>query len=264
MNKYVMVARNTWDEVFTYRFNFAMYRARNVLTFLTMYYLWFALLPPGKEVFGYTHSMILTYMFGTALLQAFVLSSRSYAIGDDINQGNLSNYLIKPLNYFYYWLAKDAGDKAMNLAFASVELTLLFLFLQPPFYIQTDPLYILLFFIAAGIAMILYFLLNLLLGMVGFWSPEVWAPRFIFMIIISFFSGTYFPLDILPEPLLTVFQSLPFQYLLYFPLKIYLKQIPLPHVLSGIAIGVAWSVALYIAVQWMWKKGLQVYTAQGR
>jgi ABC-2 type transport system permease protein len=264
MKKYLLIAKNTWDEMLTYRLNFSMYRLRMVLGFLTMYYLWYALLPENGILFGYSQKLLLTYMFGTAIMQAFILSSRSYAIGDDINQGNLSNYLIKPLNYFLYWFAKDMGDKAMNITFAVVELSLLFLFLRPPFLIQTDVLYLCLFFLAAVFSMFLYFLLNLILGMIGFWSPEIWAPRFIFMILIGFFSGTYLPLDIFPRPVFAFMQLLPFQYLLYFPLKIYLKQLPLLEVIHGLLIAFIWLIGLFIIVQWIWKRGLQVYTAQGR
>lgn len=264
MGKYFLVAKNTWDEMLTYRLNFVMYRLRNILAFFTIYYLWVALIPPNTSLFGYTQSMMLTYIFGTTLLQSLVLSSRSYTIGDEINQGNLSNYLIRPVNYFAYWLAKDMGDKAMNMAFAAVELTILYLLLKPPIILQTDPLYLLLFFFTILIAMSLYFSFNLILGMFGFWSPEVWAPRFIFMILVSFFSGGYFPIDILPPQVAAFFQSLPFQYLLYFPIKVYLKQIPVQQTVAGILMGIVWVCVLGFVITWLWKKGLQVYTAQGK
>ena len=148
MQKYILVAKNTWEEMLTYRLNFTMYRIRNVMSFLTFYFLWIALVPANGTLFGYNQTVILTYVIGTALLNAFVLSSRSYTVGDDIIQGNLSNYLIKPMQYFYYWLAKDVGDKAMNIVFATVELTVLFLLLKPPILFQTDPLYLLFFLLS--------------------------------------------------------------------------------------------------------------------
>jgi ABC-2 type transport system permease protein len=264
MKKYWAVARNTWDEMLTYRLNFTMYRMRNFLTFLTIYYLWLALLPEGTSLFGYTQSVILTYVLGTSFIQAFVISSRSYALGDDIIQGNLSNFLLKPFNYFYYWFAKDMGDKAMNVSFAIIELILLVFILRPPIFIQTDFLYILFFIVAIAIAIFLFFFCNILLGMIGFFSPEVWAPRFIFMVLIGFFSGGYFPLDILPRNVYLIFRILPFHYLTYFPLKIYLKQMPLIEITTGIASSIAWVLVLYVLVRYFWRRGLETYTAQGR
>ena len=263
MKKYWLVAKNTWDEMLTYRLNFVMYRMRNVLSFLTFYFLWIALVPKSGSLFGYNQSVMLTYVLGTALLNAFVLSSRSYTVGDDIIQGTLSNYLIKPMQYFFYWVAKDAGDKAMNIAFASVELTILFFLLRPPLLLQTDIVYIIFFLLSILIAMGMYFCFNLLLGMIGFWSPEVWAPRFIFMILLSFFSGGYFPLDILPKPVFIVFNLLPFHYLTYFPLQIYLKRVSFYAMTYDFALSILWLAILVFLVDALWKKGLSVYTAQG-
>lgn len=264
MKKYWLVVKNTWDEVFTYRLNFTMWRVRNILTFLTLYYLWYALLPEGSSLFGYNQSTILTYILGTALLQAIILSSRSYAIADEINQGNLSNYLLKPLSYFKYWFAKDLGDKAMNIAFASLELALLFIILHPPLMIQADIIILFFFFVTVLNAILIFFFFNIILGMIGFWSNEVWAPRFIFMVLLGFFSGGYFPLDILPQKAFSLFKALPFQYLLYFPLKIYLGQLSYLEIISGILISSLWIIVLYILIDKLWEKGLAVYTAQGR
>ncbi len=264
MNKYLLVAKDTWDEMLTYRLNFMMYRMRNVLSFLTFYFFWIALLPRDGSLFGYSQSLMLTYVLGTSLLSAFVLSSQSYKVGDDIIQGNLSNYLIKPVHYFLYWLARDAGDKAMNIAFAMVELVALFLLLRPPVVIQTDLLFVFFFILAVLIGMGIYFCFNLILGMIGFWSPEVWAPRFIFMIIVSFFSGGYFPLDILPKPIYIFFSMLPFQYLLYFPLQVYLKRISITSMLLELGLGALWLLILLILSDRLWNKGLSIYTAQGQ
>ncbi|MBI2327292.1 ABC-2 family transporter protein [Candidatus Curtissbacteria bacterium] len=264
MNKYFQVAKNTWDETVSYRLNFVMWRIRVVLQIITLYFLWLSILPKDTTFLGYNQSLMLTYILGTSLLAAFVLSSRSYSVGDEINQGNLSNFLIKPINYFLYHFARDVGDKSMNIVFSIFELTILFLLLRPPIFIQTDPFFLFLFLISAILALLLYFFFNFLLGLVGFWSPEVWAPRFIFFIVITFFAGGLFPLDILPKSVFTVFQLLPFPYLLYFPLKIYLGQLPLFEIFKGLTVSFIWLILMYLLVKFIWNVGLKLYTAQGR
>jgi len=264
MKKYWQIAKNTWDETVSFRLNFVMWRVRVVLQILTLYFLWFSILPKETSFFAYSQSHILTYILGTSLISAFVLSSRSYSVGDEINRGDLSNFLIKPINYFFYHFARDISDKTMNIVFSITELTILFFILRPPLFIQTDALYFSLFIIATLLALLLYFFFNFLLGMVGFWSPEVWAPRFIFFTVITFFAGGLFPLDILPQKIFTIFQFLPFSYLLYFPLKIYLGQLSLNQIFQGMAITMIWVLLMYLVVKFVWQKGLVVYTAQGR
>ena len=264
MKKYLRVAKNTWDEILTYRLNFVMWRVRTVVWLISAYFLWLAILPEGFSLFGYDQRIIITYILVGAVLSSIVASARSYAIGDEINRGDLSNFLMRPINYFLFWAARDLGDKAINITFSLIELAILLVLLRPPLLIQQDLLYLFLFIFSICIAVILEFFFNFLLGFIGFWSPEVWGPRFLFSIVIGFFSGGLFPLDMLPSPIYTFFQVLPFTYVLFFPLKIYLGQLSIPDVLFGFCVASLWAAILYVLVKFFWGKGLRLYTAQGR
>jgi len=264
MNKYLLVAKNTWYETVAYRFNFVMWRIRVIFQLLTVYFLWLAIIPGNGDFLGYTKPLMLTYILGTSLIASIALASRSYGIGDEINNGNLSNFLIKPINYFLYWFSKDMGDKAMNILFSVLELTILFLLLHPPIFIQTNIFIIFLALISSAIALILYFFFNILLGLIGFWSPDVWSPRFIFIILVNFFAGSLFPLDILPKSVFYFLQALPFTYVLYFPLKIYLGQLSQIEIYTGLFISTIWALIMYWLVRTIWVKGLAFYTAYGR
>lgn len=264
MKKYWLVARNTWDEMTTYRLSFVMWRVRTVLQLLTVYFLWLAIMPAQGQLFGYSQSLMLTYVLGIAIVGAIVLSTRTHEIGENINKGDLSIFLLRPLNYFGYWFARDMGDKVMNVAFATVEIAILFFILQPPFYMQTNAFYLFLTIIAIFFAIVLHFFIGAMLGMIGFWSPDVWAPRFIFFILLTFFAGGLFPLDIFPQPLFRLFQFLPFTYLLYFPIKVYLGQLSPQEMIFGFFICSVWIFAMYILIQKVWRKGLTIYGAEGR
>src|ERR1700704_2231926 len=112
MKKYYLVARNMWDQIVMYRLSFSTWRLRMVVQLITTYFLWDVLVRQTQSFSGYTHTTILTYVILASFLNAIVFSSRSYEIADDINNGNLSNYLLKPFNYFLYHAARDVGDKA--------------------------------------------------------------------------------------------------------------------------------------------------------
>lgn len=264
MNKYILVVKNTWSEFLTYRLSFVMWRLRNVLQILTLYFLWSSIIPPNASLFGYSHSLMLTYVLGTAIVGAIVFSTRTHEVGDNINSGDLSIFLIRPVNYFGYWFARDLGDKLSNIFFSIIEFILLFLILRPPIFIQTDIVTLLLSVAAIICGTLLFFAIGLLLGLIGFWSPEIWAPRFILFILITFFAGGVFPLDILPQAFLQISTYLPFSYLLYFPIKIYLGQLPLQDIFFGLSICTLWIVAIFFCVQKVWSMGLRAYTAQGR
>jgi ABC-2 type transport system permease protein len=265
MKKYFRIVKIALDEAVAYRVSFLMWRFRIIFHVLALYFLWFAVLPRGTDEFlGYTQTSMVTYIFVVILVSALVTPTRSYAIGDDIISGNLSNLLLKPINYFLYWLARDAGSVLIDVLFSMGELALLFFLLRPPFFMQKDLVYLLLFFLSIVLSFMLYFFFNLLLGFIGFWSSDVWAPRFVFYTAISFLAGGYFPLDVLPSPLFTFFHLLPFGNLLYFPAKVYLGQLPVQAVLSGLFTSGLWVLCLYLIAYFVWKRGLRLYTAYGR
>jgi ABC-2 type transport system permease protein len=263
MKKYWAVVSGTWDEVSTYRFNFAMWRVRNIFQLLTIYFLWLTVSSPKNTVFGYSQTDILTYILGAAFLSSIVLSTRTHEIGENINSGDLSNFLVKPFHYFGYWFARDIGDKASNISFAIVEIIVLFFLLKPPIFLQADPFFLVLTLVAIFFAIFLNFFIGCLLGMVGFWSPDFWAPRFIFFVLIGFLAGAAFPLDIFPSGIQTLLQLLPFSYFLYFPLKLYLGMLSTQQILIGFSIAFCWILILSVLTNYVWKKGLKMYSAQG-
>lgn len=235
-----------------------------VLRLLTIYFLWSAILRARVEVFGYDQRQILTYILLSQVLSATVFSTRTHEVGSQINQGDLSNFLLKPLNYSTFWWARDAADKFLNTMFAVVEVTILVVILRPPLLLQTQLTNLMFFMIAIILSMFLFFYISFLLSLLGFWTPDTWAPRFLFFVLTQFLAGEWFPLDILPNSLFRLLSLLPFSYLWFFPLKIYLGDLAVFEIIAGLLASVAWVGIFYFAVQVVWQRGLRRYEAQGR
>jgi len=264
LRKYLRVISGSWAEFTAYRLNFVLWRVRMVMQILVVYFLWWAIFSSHTVLFGYTQSMMLTYVLLSSIIRSIVLGTRTDEVGDVINEGNLSNFLVRPINFFRYYMARDLADKALNVLFAVAEIALLIVLLHPPVFLQADIGILFLSSIAVVMGMTLYFCVSMLLGFLGFWIPDFWAPRFLLFIIIEFFAGGFFPLDILPEPFFAVARSLPFSYLLYFPLKVYLGQVPPGSIVLEFGVGLLWVSVLCAALGIVWRKGLRAYAAERR
>lgn len=265
--KYLALFKISFQQEFIYRLNFIMWRLRNVVQIFLVFFLWSTIFSdPTRQIFGYDKGKILTYVFGILILKAIVFSSRTIDIAGEISRGDLTNYLLKPINYFRYWFTRDLSSKGLNLIFAFFETLILFLILKPPFYWQASPLILLVFFLSVIVAVILFFELLLIVNMVPFWAPESgWGAQFLFMgIIVEFLSGAIFPIDVLPELIQKILHFLPFSYLLFFPLQVYLGKINLNLIFSGVVISFFWLIALSFIVRFIWNKGLKKYAAEGR
>lgn len=267
MKKYLSIFKISFAQELAYRANFIMWRIRNVLQILLVFFLWSAVFTnPQTELFGYNRDKILTYVFGIFILRALVLSSRAVEIAGEIARGDLTNYLLKPLNYIKYWFTRDISSKVLNLGFATIEIVILYFVLKPTFYIQTDSLQILLFLASVGFAIVMFFGLMVLVNFVSFWFPEGgWASQFLIIVIFTeFLSGAVFPIDILPEAIQSVLYVLPFPYLMFFPLQVYLGKLSMVVMLQGLLVSGIWMVVMIIAVSQVWTRGTKRYSAVGR
>jgi len=263
MKKYITSASIAFGEYFVYRLNFILWRVRNILSVLMMYFLWHAVYLTRIDMFTYTRESMLTYILLIIFVGSVVLSTRAYKIAEDITTGNLKTFLLQPINYLGVALSKEVTDKLINITFSLVEFAILFIVLHPPLVLPQSMGTLFLFAIALFLGASLYFEFGVILSCIGFWSREVWAPRFLFYIIVTFLSGMYFPLDIVEGPLGVVLTLLPFGYLIYFPIAVFLERLPPSMLLNGFFLSLLWLLVLSLVSHKMWQKGLRTFTAEG-
>jgi len=251
MQKYLQIFKISFAQEFAYRLNFIMWRVRNVLQIFLVFFLWTTIFADqSKEIFGYNRDKILTYVFGIMIMKALVLSARVIDVSGEISRGDLTNYLLRPVNYFKYWFTRDISSKALNLSL----------------FFQTDVIQLAGFLLATSLAIFLFFVLLFIVSFVPFWAPELgWGAQFLLIIVATeFLSGGLFPLDILPSNIQGILYLTPFPYLIFFPLQVFLGKVTGLALVKGILISSAWTFALFYSMKRLWYKGLLVYRAEGR
>ena len=266
MKKYWPIFKISFQQEFAYRFNFVMWRVRNVLQIFLIFFLWNTIFSDNsKALFGYDREKILTYVLLLLIIKSYVMSSRSIDIAGEVARGELANYLLKPVSYFKYWFTRDLSSKALNLIFASVEILLLYVILNPPFFFQTKLDFLALFVVSLIISIFLFFLLLFLFNMFPLWYPEQpWGPTFLLLTFVEFLGGGIFPIDILPDKVQKILYFTPFPHLIFSPIQIYLGKFDLMTSVKTLSVGCLWLVILFFIVKKVWNLGLKVYTSEGR
>jgi ABC-2 type transport system permease protein len=248
---------------FSYRFSFVLWRIRNVLNFLIVYFLWSSVYSFKSQVFGYSEEKMLTYVLMIGVMNAVVLSTRTTDIAEAIVNGSIMNYLLKPVSFFTFAITREAVDKIINTTFAILEISVFVYFLKPHIFINTDLSFLPSFLITFLCGITIAFFISLSLSLLAFWTSGTWGPRFIYFILISVLAGTAFPLDILPEKVYQLLLFTPFPYLLYAPLRIYLEGVTSQTV--PLVIGSAsWAILLYMMTKMLWNKGLREFSFYGK
>lgn len=266
MKKYWTVFQLSFQNEFTYRLNFVLWRFRNVLRILMTYFLWNSIFSQNKIAFGYTKEQMMTYVFSVLVVLSFIISSPSNDnMGGEISSGDLSNFLAKPINYINYWLTRDWASKLLNIIFSFLEIGILWFIIRPNLQIVTNPAQILMAIIACLVAVLTYFYLSKLAVFVAFWAPEnTWTAMFMILVFLEILSGSIFPLNILPSYFYNLVQFTPFPFLVYFPIGIFVGKFSLGESLIILFKSSLWLIFSYTLSRLMWKSGLKVYSASGK
>jgi ABC-2 type transport system permease protein len=255
---------NTFVEMFTYRAHFLLWRLRSIIAFLAVFFMWNALFMQREAIAGFTKPEMFTYVILGAFLSMVIFSAKSGVIADEIKDGTLSVYLMRPVGYFRSWFMRDAADKLFNIGASILELSVIIYLLAPPMSLSTDGVYLLLTMLSICVAIVMFFVLQIAVAMAAFWLVETWPIRFVYIVLIQFFAGVMFPLSIFPGILGAILQYTPFAYLVYIPVMIYLGKYDILQSIVQIAIGILWCIVIWIGAHILWKKGLRLYSAVGR
>lgn len=266
MKKYWQIFKASLMQELAYRWKFIVGRLQNIIQVFLVFFLWDAVFQdPSREIFGYDRAKILTYVFGLLILKSVVTSSKAADISGIISAGDLTNYLLKPINFLKSWFSRDLSSKVLNTSFAFVEALILFLLLKPPFFLQSKLPILLGFATSLIIGILLFFLMLSLVSFIPFWLPEqAWPPVFLFLTIAEILSGAIFPLDIFPQIWQNILYLTPFPYLLFIPLQLYLGKLDTAFALRSIGIASLWIVFFWLLIKRTWNLGLKEYRAEGR
>lgn len=264
MRKYWQIIKATFEEYFEYRLNFLLYRFRSFISFLTLILFWLAFYGKSEMILDYKKSQLLIYVIGVAFLRSIVLATRSYDLAGQIRNGQLTKLLLQPLDIFNFWFTRDLADKILNILFALVEILIVSKIIGFNLTFPKDPFVFLIFIVLIFLSTLLYFYLSFLLSVSAFWTEDVWATRWLFgVIFLEFFSGAYFPVDILPSWISRIIYLTPFPYLIFYPLKIWLGQVPVEAGIKIIFISLFWLILIFMVSNLIWKKGVKNYGAYG-
>lgn len=263
MNKYMTLLQLSWQNGLVYRTSVIMWRFRQFLGTLMSLTVWLVIFDANPQAFNYTQDTMITYIFLVSFLQSIILASALNGLANRVYSGEISNYLLKPINLFGYLGIEEIADKLKNAGFLVIETIILFLIFKPIIYFP-DFNTLMLFLAWSILGVLLNFFITLLFGAFGFWSPETWGPKFLFFMILNFTAGKLFPLDILPEVIQKILYFTPFPYLSFVQIQLFLERLsPQEIIMQSIAL-LFWVVFLGGMAILLWRKGLKSYESAGR
>ena len=233
----------------------------NIFLLVLFYFLWSTVFIDTEDVGGYSFQSLMTYYALSFVLRQITVSGRVLRnITKAVHDGTLSTFLVKPSNFLLYEFWTLSTEKI----FKTILPICLFLFAgwwYPDIFSWSSNLFT--FLISLGFAFVLNFLIYATLGVIAFWTTNTGGIRSIYGRVVDIMSGSLFPLDLLPAWLDPVIKFLPFPYLHFNVIEIYIGQIDnnqIGYVLLGQGI---WILLMILVFNILWKKGVRRYDSVG-
>jgi ABC-2 type transport system permease protein len=197
-----------------------------------------------------------------ANLQATVIDSPlSWFMAGRVRTGEVLFDVSRPIGFPGQMLALQTGQSLTQAAVMLIVSPLAALIggLSAPAGLAAGLLY--------PVALLLGWLLNallaLLIGMSSFWTVENTGLSTLFRFVAAFLAGASVPLTLLPGPVRTLAQALPFRFIVYEPAAIYVGLVHGRDVFVGFALALVWAVVLAAVVALVWRRAYRRIAVHG-
>jgi ABC-2 type transport system permease protein len=263
--KFWCIFRFVWIERMVYRINFFLEILSVILSSLIIVLVWLAIYKSsGRGVIGgYSIQEMVTYLLGGGLINSFILTTaENPETSQSIQEGTLSTMLIKPFSPYWVWFVRDLGSKAFFFLLGLVGYFGVFFFFRNYLLLPGFGNFGL-FLFSLMLAALLQFLIFECLSLLSFWVENTYGIRFTMRVIMEVIGGAIIPLSFFPIILQKIFLLLPFPFLIYLPMRIYLGKIETDMVPLELLKEAGWIVCLAFLNSIVWKKGVRQYVAMG-
>lgn len=263
MKKYFTAYKNSLSSFLQYRLNLGLLLISHLVSFTGVFYLWISVYRSGQTLGNYDlKSIILYYIILTIVLITIANGvGMGFQVAQEINEGNIVNYLLKPYSYAGETFMKLLGEGTINTLFVSPAIAIFAAIGSR--YIDLPPLFAWLEFLGMlFIGEIFYFLFYFLTALSSFWFERGRNVIYGMIIINLMLNGSLVPLDLFPAGFQKVSAFLPFQFLIFVPVQTLLGRIQnWPHTLLT---ALVWILIFSTLISITWKAGVKKFEAVGK
>ena len=226
------------------------------------YFIWKAIYEHSASIEGFDFAHLLTYIGVGWIIRSFYFNTIDQEIAAQVTEGRLAMDLIKPVNLQWMYLARAAGESVFRLGILTVPTALLLFLvfpLRPPASLGLG--------MAFGVSLILSFLIvaaiNFAIGTFALRLQSILGLLRAKFFLLELFSGLLLPISFFPPVFQKILSVLPFEYISYVPMLIYLGKLHGSGLIRAIALQVFWVAVLLALGDALWRWSSKKVTIQG-
>lgn len=261
MKKYRIILFKSLKSQLVYRSAMILGAVRSLFYFAIQISLWYALLGQGYDNGTLFSDMILYIIINTVVL---TLTNANIAnmIESSVINGSVSMQIIRPVSYKYYLLSSIVGRNLYKVFTDVLPVMAVGAFLIDYTRLPPPP-YFILFLISVAIGMLIMFEITYIVGLLAFWIQRCWFLICYQNACVVFFGGTVVPLWFYPKFLYTLSYFLPFRYITFEPVNLFLQKTPAGSAWIPLLAGAVWLAVLSLLDQLMWRCAVKKMAVNG-
>ncbi len=183
----------------------------------------------------------------------------NYPIWVDINKGNLSIYLARPLDYMAFRFFREGGNLALNSLLGTAGI----LVVGGVFGLcELSALKVAVFLLSLAESIMFVFILQFFVGTLTFWTDKIFGVRDVFFHVVQFLSGLVLPLAFFPGWARAALDLLPLQFIYNYPAMVLIDG-DVSTVLRQQPVAIFWVIAGLLSARMFFNFGLKRYVANG-
>jgi len=251
----------------TYRFNYLTRTLFSFIPLFAMLSLWHTIYTSkgaGASLSGFTQSAMIFYYLMVAVVDVLTaVNEDDWQIAADIREGNISQFLLKPIDYLWYRLCLFFAGRVTFTVMACIPLGVFIFCFRNNFMLPPDATSFAAFLVSLLLASLIQFFISYTMAMLAFWLLEISTLIFILFAFEYLASGHLFPLSMLHPALRHILFFTPFPYQLYFPVVIYMGKVSGAELQEGLLMQFFWVLAAFGLARFAWARGIKKYAAFG-
>ena len=261
-NLFRSFARVGFVNVMAYRLRYYTGIVTYFIYISVYYFIWKAALAHEESIEGFNFSQMLTYVAVGWIIRSFYFNNIDQDIAYQVQEGKLAMDLIKPVNTQLMYVAEAFGQSCFRFILLTVPTALVILVVFPV-RLPAGPLnfagflasVLLSFFLVAGV--------NFCVGTFALRLKSILGLLRAKYFLLELFSGLLIPITFFPDWARSILELLPFPYISFAPVLIYLGKTEGVDILRTLSIQAFWVLVLLLAGHFLWRWSSKKITIQG-
>jgi len=260
---YKAVITATYKENFAYRNQMAVSIFVQPIYFLVHYFIWQAIFQIRDQVSGFTFDQMLLYFAVSSIVEFLNWDSSGHMLQRLIQTGQFITFQLRPVSHLYFSFCQKIGHRILAFLIEILPVMCFYILFGIRF-VPAKPFWAV---ITLFLSFILSFLIRYTIGIFAFWFVKTDGVSRAVLLFTNICSGAFLPLNLFPAGFQKFLFYLPFQFVSYVPVRVFIGHYELAGMTMSIPrivfLQAAMVGAMFLVNRALWYLGIKRFTGVG-